>query len=86
VPLGDPAEKELPMGLGLSLFLLGFGAILAFAVTATVSGVDLQSVGWILMAAGALGCLASYLFWNAWGEHNRAARRTTMIERTHQHV
>ena len=43
------------MGLGVSLFLLGFGAILAFAIKATVTGVDLQTVGWILMAVGRRG-------------------------------
>jgi hypothetical protein len=43
------------MGIGFSTFLLALGAILAFAVHATVSGLDLQVIGWVLMAAGALG-------------------------------
>jgi hypothetical protein len=43
------------MGIGFSIFLLAVGAILAFAVHATVAGVDIHVVGWILMAAGALG-------------------------------
>jgi hypothetical protein len=43
------------MGIGFSIFLLAVGAILAFAVQATVAGLDLHVVGWILMAAGALG-------------------------------
>ena len=43
------------MGIGFGIFLLAVGAILAFAVHATVAGLDVHVVGWILMAAGALG-------------------------------
>jgi len=43
------------MGIGISIFLLAVGAILAFAVHVSVHGVDLQTVGVILMAVGALG-------------------------------
>ncbi len=45
------------MGIGFGIFLLAVGAILAFAVQATVAGLDIHVVGWILMAAGALGLL-----------------------------
>ena len=45
------------MGIGTSIFLLAVGAILAFAVTDSISGVDLTVVGYILMAAGALGLI-----------------------------
>ena len=48
------------MGYGLSILLLAAGAILAFAVrTSTIGGVDVHVVGWILMAAGALGLIWS---------------------------
>jgi hypothetical protein len=43
------------MGIGFSIFLLAVGAILAFAVNATVAGLDIHIVGWILMAAGVVG-------------------------------
>jgi hypothetical protein len=43
------------MGIGFSIFLLAVGAILAFAVDATVAGLDISIVGWILMAAGTIG-------------------------------
>ena len=43
------------MRLGTGILLLALGAILTFAVRAEVSGLDLQVVGWILMAVGALG-------------------------------
>ena len=43
------------MSLGASLFLLGVGAILRFAVTATLAGIDIQVVGTILMVIGVIG-------------------------------
>ena len=43
------------MGIGFSIFLLALGAILAFAVDATVAGLDISIVGWILMGAGVVG-------------------------------
>lgn len=45
------------MGIGFSIFLLAVGAILAFAVNATVAGLDISIVGWILMAAGVIGLI-----------------------------
>jgi hypothetical protein len=43
------------MGFGVGIFLVALGAILAFAVHASVSGLDLAVVGWVLMGAGVLG-------------------------------
>lgn len=43
------------MGIGFSIFLLALGAVLVFAVNATVAGLDISVVGWILMAAGVIG-------------------------------
>jgi hypothetical protein len=43
------------MTIGGSLFLIAVGAILRFAVTAHVAGVDLQTVGTILMVVGVIG-------------------------------
>jgi len=43
------------MTIGAALFTIAVGAILAFAVTADVAGIDLEIVGQILMAVGALG-------------------------------
>jgi len=48
------------MGIGISVFLLAVGAILTFAVNATVSGLDLSTIGIILMIAGAVG-LATFM-------------------------
>ncbi|MEV0005596.1 DUF6458 family protein [Micromonospora sp. NPDC050980] len=49
------------MGIGTSIFLIAVGAILAFAINASVGGVDLDIVGWILMAAGVLGLILTTL-------------------------
>ncbi|PTL72774.1 hypothetical protein C1I63_07885 [Rathayibacter caricis DSM 15933] len=43
------------MSIGAGIFLLVVGAVLAFAVDVQVSGVDLALIGYILMAAGAVG-------------------------------
>ena len=49
--------------IGLSLFLIAVGAILAWAVDAKVSGLDIIVVGVILMVVGLLGLALSLLFW-----------------------
>jgi hypothetical protein len=49
------------MGIGTSLFLIAIGAILKFAVTASVSGIELATVGVILMVVGILGLIISLL-------------------------
>jgi len=43
------------VGLGMSIFLIAVGAILRYAVTVTISGVELQTVGLILMIVGIIG-------------------------------
>jgi hypothetical protein len=43
------------MTIGASLFTIALGAVLAFAVTAEVAGIDLQVVGYILLAIGVIG-------------------------------
>ena len=55
------------MGIGVSVFLIAVGAILAFAVEASAEGIDLDTVGVILMIVGAIGLLASMLFWSSAG-------------------
>jgi hypothetical protein len=64
------------MGIGVSLILIAVGAVLAFAVTADAEGIEVSTVGWILMLVGALGLLLSLLFWGdrTWG------RRATYVE------
>jgi hypothetical protein len=66
------------MGVGVSLFLIAIGAILAFAVERAVDGLNIEVVGWILMGVGALGLLLSLLFWSTWGGFNR--RRQVVVD------
>ncbi|HEU4449057.1 MAG TPA: DUF6458 family protein [Gaiellaceae bacterium] len=66
------------MGIGASIFLVAVGAILAFAVTAEVSGVDISTVGWILMVVGIVGFLLSLLFWSSWGGVGGYRRETVV--------
>ncbi|MGE0227661.1 MAG: DUF6458 family protein [Dehalococcoidia bacterium] len=61
--------------LGLSLFLIAVGAVLAFAVTTTVTGVDIATVGLILMAVGFAGMLLSLLFWTSFSPMGGTRRR-----------
>ncbi|GIH13294.1 DUF6458 family protein [Rugosimonospora africana] len=62
------------MGIGGSIFLIALGAILAFAVKASVGFISIQVVGWVLMAAGVVGLILTLWFWN-----NR--RRTVVTSR-----
>jgi hypothetical protein len=55
------------MGIGVSFILIAVGAILVWAVEATVSGVNITAVGWILLIVGAAGALLSLIFWSSWG-------------------
>ncbi len=43
------------MTIGASIFLIAVGAILKYAVDVTVSGIEIQTIGLILMIAGAVG-------------------------------
>ncbi len=51
----DVAPVGAGMGTGVGIFLIALGAILTFAVNASVSGLDINAVGVILMVVGALG-------------------------------
>lgn len=55
------------MGIGISIFLMALGAILAFAVDFQASGLDINAVGVILMIVGAIGLATSFLFWDRLG-------------------
>ena len=68
------------MGLGVGIFLVAVGAILAFAVHATTSAVNIHTVGWILMGVGAIGILLSLIFWSTWAGPGYFSRRRTYVE------
>lgn len=67
------------MTIGGSIFLIALGAILRYAVTATVSGVSIQTIGLILMLAGILGAILSLFYMVAWRPRRSAGER--VIER-----
>jgi hypothetical protein len=60
------------MTIGTSIVLIAAGAILKYAVTADVSGIDIQTVGTILLLVGILGLILSLIYTFAWSD---AARR-----------
>ncbi len=67
------------MGIGASIFLLAVGAILAFAVTTEqVAGIDIQVIGFILMAAGLIGLILTLVIF---GPRNRRASGDVVEER-----
>jgi hypothetical protein len=51
------------MGIGASVFLIAVGAILTFALNLRVGFLDLDVVGWILMAAGVIGLIVTTFIW-----------------------
>ena len=68
------------MGIGISVFLLAVGAILAFALDLAVAGVDLDMVGWILMAVGVIG-----LLWSLFAMSASGTRRDVVVEEDRVH-
>src|SRR5439155_935181 len=67
------------MGLGVGIFLIAVGAILAFAVNATSGAVDVHTVGWILMGVGFASVLLALLFWQTWVGPGYWTRRRTYV-------
>jgi len=61
------------VGIGGSIFLIAVGAILAFAVHASLGFVSIQVVGWVLMVAGAVGLILTLFLWSN--------RRRTVVDR-----
>lgn len=63
----------------LGIILLVAGAILTFAVERSADGVDLEAIGWILMAGGALSLLAGLIQGAGW----MASRKTNFVTERH---
>lgn len=63
---GDRPRSEVEgylMGIGVSIFLIAIGLILALATNFEVAGLDVQLVGWILAALGVVGLIMTLLVW-----------------------
>ena len=67
------------MGIGTSIFLIAVGAILYWAVDASISGLEIDTIGLILMICGALGLLISLFLLGSW--RRGASDRTVVRER-----
>lgn len=61
------------METGTSILLIAIGAVLRFAVTATVSGISIHTVGTILMIVGIVGLIISLFVLAAWRERRLGA-------------
>jgi hypothetical protein len=71
------------MGLGVGIFLAAIGAVLAFAVNADVSGVNIHTIGWILLIVGIIGIVLSMIFGSSWagpGYFGGRRRTTTYVD------
>ncbi len=69
------------MGIGTGIFLIAVGAILRYAITVSAQGVNLHTVGDILMIVGVVGVVVSMFFWSSWGGFGShgARRRTSRV-------
>ena len=67
------------MGIGVSLLLIAIGAILTWAVSADVSGVDINTVGVILMVVRAAGGLRSPVLRASWGGFGAGGGDTAVV-------
>ena len=65
------------MGIGVSIFLIAVGLILALAVNIELSGVSIDIIGWILVIVGIVGLLLTMLVWGP----RRSSRGETVEER-----
>ena len=68
------------MGIGTSIFLIAVGAVLKFAVTATVSGISLATVGTILIVLGIIGLLISMVLVMQAGRRDAVVTRDRVVE------
>jgi membrane protein implicated in regulation of membrane protease activity len=71
------------MSIGLGIFMMVLGAILAFAVKANTPGININTLGVILLLIGLVELLYSLLFWSSlspWGRRRTLARRRAVIE------
>jgi hypothetical protein len=69
------------MGIGVALILIAVGAILAFAVNTDVRGVEIETIGWILLVVGIIGAILSMIFWSSWGGFGGRRREVVYDDR-----
>ena len=70
------------MTIGTSIFLIAVGAILRYAVSDSIDGIDLYTAGLILMIAGSVGLIASLIYATIWSRPRDAiVERRTVRDR-----
>ncbi len=69
------------MDTATGVFLLAVGAILKFAINASIRGVELDTVGLILMLAGGLILIVSLFYEAQWSDRLRRSDRVVVEER-----
>src|SRR3954453_13035005 len=57
-------ERRQTMGKGEFLLLIAVGAVLVWAVNATVSGIEIPAIGCIFLDVVAIGAILSLIFWS----------------------
>jgi uncharacterized protein DUF6458 len=72
------------MYIGTSIFLIALGAILKWAVTGSVSGLDIQTAGTILLIVGVLGLVISLLMMTVWTDRRRRPADDVVEERRYR--
>ena len=89
-PRGNTAgmtRKERNMGITASLLLTAAGAVLTWGVNATVTGLNIHTIGVILMVVGIVGFFVSLMFWSSWGGFGGyGPGRDTTIVRDHDTI
>jgi membrane-bound ClpP family serine protease len=72
------------MSVGVGIFLMVLGAIMAIAMEATTPGINVHTLGIILLVIGLVVVLYSLLFGSSlspWGRRRIVVRRTVVEER-----
>jgi hypothetical protein len=72
------------MTIGSSIVLIAVGAILKWAVTAHVSGINLQTAGTVLFVLGIIGLILSVLYTYVWSRQTRTTTARTYVPRDEQ--
>ncbi len=69
------------MTIGVALLLIAVGAVLKWAVTAQVSGFNIQTAGTVILIVGVIGLVLSimYTFW--WSREHRYYGDETVVRR-----
>jgi hypothetical protein len=71
------------MSTGVGIFLMVLGAIMAFAMEATTPGINVNTLGIILLVIGLVVVLYSLLLWrnlSPLGRRRVVVRRRTVVE------